>query len=71
MSEKIADRYFINSKKIYVHYKDYERHLLRSNNKKYHNNYVVFLDEAIFNHPDNSELQSDNQLNLKRNNNEW
>ena len=67
LSEKIADRYFINSKKIHAHYTDYEKHLLRSNNEKYQNNYVVFLDEAVFNHPDNYELQSDNQFNLKRN----
>ena len=67
LSEKFADRYFINSKKIHAHYTDYERHLLRSNNEKYQNNYVVFLDEAIFNHPDNYELQSDNQFNLTKN----
>lgn len=67
LSKKIADRYFANSKKIHAHYKDYERHLLGSNNRQYQNNYVVFLDEAIFNHPDNYELQAENQLNLKRN----
>jgi hypothetical protein len=67
LSEKIADRYFANSKKIHSHYKDYERHLLKSNNGQYQNNYAVFLDEAVFNHPDNYEIQSDNQLNLKRN----
>jgi hypothetical protein len=67
ISEKSADRYFNNSKKIYVHYKDYERHLLQSNNSQSQNNYAVFLDEAIFNHPDNFEIQPDNLSNLKKN----
>jgi hypothetical protein len=67
LSEKNADSYFSNSKKIYVHYKDYERHLLPTNNRQCQNNYAVFLDEAIFNHPDNFEMQPDNLLNLKKN----
>ena len=67
LSEKHADHYYNNCKKIHVHYKDYERHLLEADNKQYQNNYAVFLDEAIFNHPDNFELQSENILNLKNN----
>lgn len=65
--EKKANNYYINSKKIYVHYKDYERHLLRDDNKLYYNNYAVFLDESLFDHPDARILNLYHFLNLRRN----
>lgn len=67
LSEKKADRYFNNSKKIYGHYKDYEKHLSRADIKQYKNNYIVFLDEAIFNHPDNYQIEPEYLLPLKKN----
>ena len=67
VADKNADYYFNYSKKIYGHYKDYELHLLKINNEQYQNNYAVFIDEAIFNHPDNFEPLGGNRLNTKKN----
>jgi len=64
INEKKANIYFPNSKKIFIHYKDYEKHLLRSNKKKYQGNYAVFLDEAVFDHPDIYESWSTFNSNL-------
>jgi hypothetical protein len=67
VSERNADNYYINSKKIYVHYADYERHLLSDVNKLYNNNYAVFLDESLFDHPDASILNLRHLLNSRIN----
>jgi hypothetical protein len=66
VNEKIANRYFNDFKKIYVHYKDYERYLININNNQYQKNYAVFLDEAIFSHPDNYYLKSDKVLKSQK-----
>jgi hypothetical protein len=51
--EKFVNLNFSKSKKIFTHYKDYERYLFYKNTKKFRfNNYVTFLDEDIFHHPD-------------------
>ena len=67
LSEQFANSYFHNSKKIYAHYKDYERHLLRDDNKLYEDNYAVFLDESLFDHPDAKMFNLQNFLNKKKN----
>ena len=69
--EKFTDSYFPEAKKIYVHYKDYEKYLLcKNNNKIILKDYFVFLDEDIFDHPDNFDLYQsfpiDNKEVLKR-----
>jgi|688.fasta_scaffold130914_2 hypothetical protein len=66
INEKKANLYFLNSRKIYVHYKDYEKHLLRSSKKKYNGNYAVFLDESIFDHPDDYETWSGYNFKLRK-----
>lgn len=51
--EKYVNLHFPNSKKIYIHYKDFERYLFYKNTKKFKfKRYVIFLDEDIFDHPD-------------------
>ena len=52
ITEQIANNYFFKSKKIFVHNKDFERHLFSKFNKKSNRNYAVFLDQAMFDHPD-------------------
>ena len=49
-----------NVKKIYSHYKDYEKFLIYKEKKNlfFERKYSVFLDEDIFSHPDNTELFS-------------
>ena len=69
--EKFTDSYFPEAKKIYVHYKDYEKYLLcKKNNKIILKDYFVFLDEDIFDHPDNFALyqsfSNDDKEVLKR-----
>ena len=55
--EKFTDSYFPEAKKVYVHYKDYEKYLVcKNNNKIILKDYFVFLDEDIFDHPDNFDL---------------
>ena len=60
---------FISSRKIYVHHKDYEKHLLRHDGKVYNKNFAVFLDESFFDHPDVYELNLSNLSNSKKNKN--
>lgn len=67
LSENIADNYLSNSKKIFIHYKDYEKHLFYKSIKKNYTNYAVFLDEAIFNHPDSYEFNIKNLNKINKN----
>lgn len=52
--EKFTDSYFPRAKKVFTHYKDYEKYLFfRNNCKIITEDYFVFLDEDLFDHPDN------------------
>jgi hypothetical protein len=69
--EKFTDSYFPEAKKVHVHYKDYEKYLFfKNNNKIVIKDYVVFLDEDIFDHPDNFDLyqsfSNNNKESLKQ-----
>jgi len=56
-NEKLADSHFPEAKKVFTHYRDYERYLSFKNNSKItFKDYFVFLDEDIFDHPDNLAL---------------
>jgi hypothetical protein len=51
--ENFVNLHLSKSKKIYIHYKDYEKHLFFKNTNKFNfDHYVTFLDEDIFHHPD-------------------
>jgi len=58
-SEAESEKYFEKTKikKIYAHHYDFDNYISKSTNKIVQTKYAVFLDEAIFNHPDEFELK--------------
>jgi len=69
--EKFTASYFTEAKKVYVHHRDYEKYLFfKNNNKIVIKDYVVFLDEDIFDHPDNFDVyqsfSNNNKESLKQ-----